>query len=106
MVHVEQDAVVEMEAKARSKGLSFAEWTREALLGALGTNSDVSGVKRVRSARRGNLHAGAHTRAVAEVQRLEDLANPESDRPVRRAGDCPHGVARGWRCTLCGGVVK
>lgn len=19
---------------------------------------------------------------------------------------CPHGIAKGWRCTLCGGVVK
>ena len=34
------------------------------------------------------------------VQASGELGERKADKT------CPHGIAKGWRCTLCGGIVK
>jgi hypothetical protein len=41
------------------------------------------------------------------VTRAVELKPPSKPvEAVKAVSGCAHGVAKGWRCTLCGGIVK
>ena len=108
MLYFEAEEIPEFEKKARNSGKTLQEWMREAVRASLkGANGDLAqDVSRVGAVRvRGERSSTAHRAALAEAKRLDDESNPESDHPHRGQGDCPHGVRKGWRCSLCGGIV-
>ena len=77
-------------------------------------NHRAEDVPRSRTVRRGRRGVAAHEYAAYVAAQLEASVNPERDpvpdieesRARKSEKTCPHGYAVGWRCTLCGGVVK
>ena len=49
--------------------------------------------------------AKAEGKTLVEWARETLLGELESE-PVKKSGQCVHGVEKGWRCSLCGDVVR
>ena len=111
VIYVESEDMDRMLQTARGEGKTLLEWARETLLGEISNNADVPRSRKVRGVGRGG---NAHEYATYVAAQLEASVNPERDpvpdieesRARKSEKTCPHGYAVGWRCTLCGGVVK
>jgi hypothetical protein len=108
-VYVENGDLELMTEKARTSGKLLSEWARETLLRGLG---DKSILERGRVDGQGNGGGRVDAKDVQE-------GHPEFDSWDHSQGvlgllknhlcpvaSCPHGLEPGWRCTLCGGIVK
>ena len=92
MVYVESTDMDRMTATARSEGKTLVEWAREKLVEGIADYRE-KGVRRAKAvpAVEGGTSADGGFEVFGEKG---------------KAGACPHGIEKGWRCTLCGGVVK
>ena len=84
----------EWKRRAEAAGIKLAAWIRERCNADGKTDSSI-GASDAESGRKVP----------------EGVRGPEREPYVREGAErvaktCPHGIAKDWRCTLCGGIVK
>ena len=88
--------------QAASRGMNLSEWIRETCDVGAADSADVSGMGREHPVERG---VAAPERTVRSGKVPVADTNMASRQP-KRGKTCLHGIEVGWRCTLCGDVVR
>ena len=100
MLRVEPVDLAKWQECADNSGLTLSEWMRRRCNGE-GWPIEHDGVLRLR----GNIHASDD--GPESDKGSEQTATGHRERKPRKAEKtCPHGFLVGWRCTLCGGIVR
>jgi len=91
-MRLDEDELARWQVAARSEGLTVSEWIR-------GACNEKSEAMDGGGAARGEEGGGGSGGSREEAGSVRKKAGS-----VRKAA-CDHGVEKGWRCSLCGGIV-